>query len=312
MKEERGPVISVALCTYNGSRYLGPLLDSLLAQELPAREIICVDDCSTDDTVRILQRYAAAHPWISVVTNSANLGYTRNFEKAISLCAGGLIALCDQDDIWHPAKLRILSDRIGDELLLYHDSELIFADGRRVGKRISDLKNFYAGSDPRYLLLENCVSGHAVMIRKTLMQYIPAFPAEIPYDWWLAYHAASNGSLAFVPDVLVYYRQHEATATSITHAPRTGRERRNAAEKFDAQSREVALFHRDTPDPYRRFTGKLAGLLADRVGFFTVRLFFFVFRHRRILFYLRKKGPLSQAVQLLKFLWGTRLKKLVS
>ena len=85
-------LVSIALCTYNGGAYLGEQLDSIVNQSYSPLELIAVDDCSTDNTLDILKEYAAKYPFIKVFVNPENLGYIRNFEKALQLCNGDFIA----------------------------------------------------------------------------------------------------------------------------------------------------------------------------------------------------------------------------
>src|ERR1700682_2731847 len=117
--------LSVAMCTYNGARFLAEQLESIATQtRLPDRLVVC-DDCSTDGSVEILKSFARHSPFaVRLEINKNNLGSTKNFEKAIGLCQGEVIALADQDDIWYSKKL----ERI----------EAVFADRPSVGVVFSD------------------------------------------------------------------------------------------------------------------------------------------------------------------------------
>ena len=99
-------MISVAMATYNGEVYLRKQLDSILHQSLPVDEIIICDDQSSDGTVDIIQEYIKQYPHIHLYKNEQNLGYKRNFKKALSLCSKEYIFLCDQDDIWDSDKVK--------------------------------------------------------------------------------------------------------------------------------------------------------------------------------------------------------------
>src|SRR5271168_1256902 len=95
--------VSVAMCTYNGAAYLEEQLESLALQSFPPEELVVCDDVSTDATPQILDDFARRAPFsVRIVKNSANVGYRRNFEQAIGLCQGEVIALSDQDDFWYP------------------------------------------------------------------------------------------------------------------------------------------------------------------------------------------------------------------
>ena len=105
-----GASVSVALCTYNGTRYLKDQIDSIASQTRVPHELVVCDDCSSDDTVKILEAFASRAPFpVRLSVNPTNLGSTKNFAQAIALCRGDIIALCDQDDVWHPAKLERLA-----------------------------------------------------------------------------------------------------------------------------------------------------------------------------------------------------------
>ena len=98
--------ISVAMCTYNGEKYLHQQLASIAQQTRLPEEMVVCDDCSSDSTPEIIEEFARTVPFpVRFFRNPQNLGSTKNFEKAIGLCTGDMIALCDQDDIWMPEKL---------------------------------------------------------------------------------------------------------------------------------------------------------------------------------------------------------------
>ena len=103
--------ISVALCTYNGEKFLKKQIDSILSQTIKVDEIVVCDDRSQDGTHDILNGYQSQYPDVfRVFINDENLRSVKNFEKAISKCTGDLIFLSDQDDIWIPEKVEIFID----------------------------------------------------------------------------------------------------------------------------------------------------------------------------------------------------------
>ena len=120
---------SVAMCTYNGAAYLEEQLDSIARQiRLPDELVVC-DDNSSDESLRILRSFAARSAFpVRLHSNESNLGSTKNFEKAICLCSGDVIALADQDDVWHPEKLAILEREFSstpDVGLVFTDAEIV-------------------------------------------------------------------------------------------------------------------------------------------------------------------------------------------
>ena len=98
--------ISIALCTYNGEKFLREQLDSFSVQTRLPDEVVVGDDCSTDRTVEILEEWAKTAPFrVEIVRNPQNLGYEKNFEQTMLRCTGDVIFPSDQDDVWLPEKL---------------------------------------------------------------------------------------------------------------------------------------------------------------------------------------------------------------
>lgn len=100
-------MISIAMTTYNGARFVEAQLRSILEQTRQPDEIVICDDGSRDDTVNIIRRIikTSGTDRIRLIENEQNLGYIRNFYKAISLTKGDYVFLADQDDIWHRDKI---------------------------------------------------------------------------------------------------------------------------------------------------------------------------------------------------------------
>ena len=100
--------VSVAMATFNGARYVRQQLDSLAVQSHLPSELVITDDCSTDETLELLNNFAANAPFpVFVHQNESRLGYRGNFLHATTLCSSDLVAFCDQDDIWDRCKLEV-------------------------------------------------------------------------------------------------------------------------------------------------------------------------------------------------------------
>lgn len=307
------PLVSIALCTYNGAIYLKEQLDSLIAQTYSTIEIVVVDDRSTDDTWKILTGYANTYPQFKIYQNLQNLGFVKNFERAAGLCSGELIALCDQDDIWHPEKIALQVESIGDNLLIYHDSEFIHADGSPMNKKISDRMNFYRGSDPLAFLFFNCVSGHGILMRRELLK--DALPLQEGYfhDWWLAYVATNIGRIDFILQALVKYRQHEKSDTNMLGLQREkDNYRHSSVFKLEKQYKWLSLcaaFEKNrNPALIDAFFSAYKKRMNTFASFDLARL---LYKYMDIIFFVRKKSRKSKLNYIFQQVWGTRSKKIV-
>jgi glycosyltransferase involved in cell wall biosynthesis len=208
------PRVSVALCVYNGERWLREQLDSVLAQEGVELEVVALDDGSKDGSVALLRGYASRDPRVRVVENEENLGHLKSFEKCMGLCTMPLIAPCDQDDVWEPGKLATLIAAMGDADLAYCNSAYIDADGRAVGRSLGDdLAPMFEGDDPLKLALKNTISGHAMVVRTDVFESAKPLPALLFHDWWLALRAAARNGVVYVDQPLVRFRRHAAAAS---------------------------------------------------------------------------------------------------
>lgn len=216
----RAPTISIAMCTYNGARYLEEQLESILRQSRPPDELVACDDGSTDETLPILAKFAADSPFPTrIYRNETNLGFTRNFEKAIQLCSGDLIALCDQDDLWYPEKLARLERYFRDDPDLggvFSDGELIDSSSQRTGPTLWSCFGFdeerqaliRAGNATEVLLKSSVVTGMTMVFRRELKEVFLPIPAAWPHDGWIAWMLALFSKMEFCPEPLVGYRTH--------------------------------------------------------------------------------------------------------
>jgi hypothetical protein len=211
--------ISVALCTYNGARFLEEQLASLQAQERRPDELVVCDDCSTDRTVALLEDFArtATFP-LRLHRNPVNLGSTRNFDRAMRLCAGNLIAFCDQDDVWQPTRLSACARALHDDPqlgLVFSNGHLIDETGTPLPGQLWDKFTFDSAIRERIrrgdmlpLVRYRFVTGATVMFRAYLREYICPAAGEWLHDGWIAACAACLAGIGFLDEPLIQYRIH--------------------------------------------------------------------------------------------------------
>lgn len=213
--------IAVALCTYNGERYLADLLDSVAAQERRPDELVVCDDGSSDGTVALLEAFARQAPFdVRIEVNPRTLGVTKNFERAIERCTADLIALCDQDDIWYPKKLLRASEAFERQPGLgyvFSDADLMTDAGLPAERRMWDAVGFFpsrrqAATDGRLLellVVYTFVQGAAMTFRSDLRDVLLPIPHGWMHDAWIALVAAFVRPYVMIDEPLLRYRLHE-------------------------------------------------------------------------------------------------------
>lgn len=222
--------VSVAMATYNGERFVEEQLQSILDQTLPPLEVVVSDDGSTDDTLEVIRRVAAAHPGPTVVRildDAGHLGVSGNFARAVEATTGEYIALSDQDDRWHPARVaRAVAafDADAELLLLHADADLVDTEGAPLGVTLlgslglsrQEHAEIDAGRGFAAYIRRNLATGATVTFRRTLLRSALPFPAEWVHDEWLAAIAAAVGTTRLDPAPVIDYRQHGGNEIGVT------------------------------------------------------------------------------------------------
>lgn len=212
-------MISIALATYNGSKFLQKQLNSILNQTMDDFEVVICDDSSSDNTMDILQDYANNDSRIKVYQNETNLGFKKNFEHILTLCKGEFIAFCDQDDIWEPNHLEILYKNIGENDCIGANSLII--DEKGVSQNKTLLEHWPIHVMPKnekelfqHELYSNVIQGTASLIRASLIKQALPIPEDIKYhDYWFALVAGLNEKCKYIGDVVLKYRRHSNNAS---------------------------------------------------------------------------------------------------
>lgn len=207
-------MISIGMTTYNGEKYLREQIDSILQQTFDDFELIICDDCSTDNTKQILQEYAEKDKRIKLHFNEKNLGFKKNFEKAISFCTREYIALTDQDDIWLPNHLQDLIDNIKDKSMISGNAIMVDSNNCELGMMLNEVDKFYnLPEDNKILyhimLLHNSFQGSASLLQKDFLKNVLPIPEKIKYhDAWFAACACFENGLDYIKEPILRYRQH--------------------------------------------------------------------------------------------------------
>ena len=238
--------ISVAMCTYNGATFLREQLDSIAVQTRLPDELVVCDDDSRDATSETVAAFAAEAPFpVRLLVNEQNLGSTKNFERAIGLCEGDIIALSDQDDVWLPEKLRQIEDYFLREPtvgLVFTEAEVVDDNLQPLGYRLWESIGFddkhqrlmRTGRVLDVLLPGWTVTGATMAFRASFKDLVLEIPTNLAliHDGWIALLIGSVAGVSFIEEPLIKYRQH--THQQIGVSP-------ERAEKDRARSRPSGI-----------------------------------------------------------------------
>jgi glycosyltransferase involved in cell wall biosynthesis len=238
--------LSVAMCTYNGARFLREQLESIAVQTRLPDELVVCDDGSVDESVEILRSFAdhARFP-VRLEINETNLGSTKNFEQAISLCKGDIIFLSDQDDVWLPGKAEKVSQvfaaeeycglvavdaTVADEQLRPKGTTLL----RNQAIGLSNRKSFahlYAGS-----FKYGCTLAFRASLRKILLPISPHWG----HDNWICFISTIFSKVVVIEESLMLYRRHAASSGA------------NASLDLDKGAELLAAYKKNKPHDYQQ------------------------------------------------------------
>lgn len=229
---------SVAMCTYNGARFIEEQLRSILDQTIHVGEIVICDDGSTDETISIIEKVAKETTIpVYIHINERNLGCVANFEKAIRLCQGDIIFLSDQDDVWMHNKVEAITHWFeqhptmnvvfGDAILIDEFGKPImksqipyFLEGNStdldspamlwedIGFSSLSQKQFDAGLGLELWLQMNRATGATMAFRSNFGKGIQLTIGRDYHDFVLSLEALLVNSLGYIVTPLTYYRQH--------------------------------------------------------------------------------------------------------
>lgn len=249
------PTVSVVMSAYNAEAYLAEALDSVLGQTLTDFELLLVDDGSTDDTSRIIERYACRDARIKAIHLERNGGVAHAKNIALALAQAPFIAVCDADDRQMPQRLE------SQVAALEEDTERVMV-GCHVcpfGDAAADQEVWLPVEDDlaRARILYQILYGDAAnMFRRDLViRHGLNYPAGALWeDWAFQVKALRYGSVHVLPGTLLMYRRHADQETGPTHgtADRTRTTMRHVLREAGVlcEEAELELHYAISPNPF--------------------------------------------------------------
>lgn len=240
---------SVALASFNGEKYIKEQLESILQQTMLPYEIVISDDGSTDKTLlivkEIINKYAHIPVRFIVLRNNYDHGVRSNFENALCNTTGDLVFLCDQDDIWLPNKIKIMTTIMSEreENAAFHNARLLIQqedESFSIGNQtLLDLMN-KGDTSERVVKLHrkdviwdafhhHIIQGMCVCIKQPYLRSVLPLSKGTNHDNWLEFCAAADDTLIYTPEELALYRVHENNTCGIVGK---FKKKRNIIEKI--------------------------------------------------------------------------------
>lgn len=207
-------MISVCMATYNGEKFITEQLNSILSQLKENDEVIIVDDCSIDDTVKIIKELNDFR--IKLFINEQNKGHNASFERAILNSEGDYIFIADQDDIWVEGRIDSMINRLQSKMFCAGNPEFIFEEGCVFNDKYPLLKlkkseeNKKLVNTSRILVGISGYFGCCSAFRRDFIKYILPFPKSLEsYDLWMAQNAILMNEISHIDDIVLFRRIHD-------------------------------------------------------------------------------------------------------
>lgn len=208
--------ISVALCTFNGEKYIKEQLESIINQTRCPDEIIVFDDSSTDSTVSIVKETLKKQNRIpySIIVNENNVGYIKNFDLASRKCSCDIVFWADQDDIWFRDRIFKMAKPFEDNSdVVYCYSDAIIVDENL---KVLDESFIKKWSISLCMFKDHITWGHypygcMIAIRSDVLH--KCLPFSLPHDFTVAKNVSGFGRIIEINEPLMYYRRHENALT---------------------------------------------------------------------------------------------------
>lgn len=313
-------MISVAMTTFNGEKYIEKQIESIIHQSLPVDEIIVCDDGSTDHTVELLKKYD-----VTLIQNFQNLGYKLNFKQAMEKCNGDYIFLCDQDDIWEKDKVKDMMQIMESHKNIHVlASSFTYIDGQdqmiltTLNKGYSN-NNLYnkevAKNDLVSVLTDEFIYGNyfqgcaLVMDKQTRDFVVHHFDDRLPHDWIISLYASIDGGMYFYNKSEFKYRIHNDNSIGVSTLNQSATQHVNRAYQFDERYQKArdALYVLDVLksnciDYYMQNEKKfnaIESFMEHHVSYLKNKKFFGLLGQNRYVYYKKLKTYRARIMDLL-------------
>lgn len=212
--------VIVVISTYNGAKYIERQLNSIFNQVNVDVRVLVRDDCSKDDTVEVIQKYAQKHPKNKIeIVNGKNVGFAKSFWLGLSRCGeADYYAFADQDDVWKPNKLICCINAMQEENQI---PQLAYCKMQRSDVQLNRLDEQVEILKPEQLtkkltLIKTYNYGAATVINKSAKKLVCRLWPEVddlPHDMWIGTLCYWFGKVYYVDEELYYWIRYDTSVT---------------------------------------------------------------------------------------------------
>ena len=212
-RKHANPLVSVIMPAYNAAPFIEEAIASVIAQTVTDWELIVIDDCSTDDTRRIVADLAQKDFRIQLLTNAVNMGVAKTRNRGMDLCQGQYVALLDSDDYWKPQLLEKMLARAKET-----GADIVYCSYEMVGEQGEKVCNDFIV--PASTTFEESIVRSVITCSTVLLTAQTAsnhrFPTNMYHeDIALWFQILRDGGTACgVTDVLAAYRQRAGSRSA--------------------------------------------------------------------------------------------------
>jgi glycosyltransferase involved in cell wall biosynthesis len=221
------PRVSFIIACYNYGRYVGEAIDTLLAQRFDALEIIAIDDCSTDDSRRVLERYAADEPRVRVAFHERNQGHIRTYNEGLAMARGEFMAIFGADDF------ALRDDAVADQVAIFDANPrvgFVYGAHTYVDENGTPFRTFQPWGEDYVrdgltefadLAFQNYVPHSGTLVRRACHEAVGDYDPALPHagDWELWLRIAGRYQVGYVAEPLYAYRVHGRNMSVARYSP---------------------------------------------------------------------------------------------
>lgn len=227
LKTKNNPKVSIVLPVYNGERFLGEAIESILHQTYTDWELIIVNDCSTDSSRSIMQEYADRDARIYIVDNPTNLKLPRSLNSGFGVARGEYYTWTSDDNLLKPIMLETLVNELEKNPeygMVYSDHDDIDESGKHICDRIL--------GEPEEMRKSGNVCGASFLYRRVVADLVGEYDASLflaeDYDYWMRVYSIT--SIKHINGILYSCRRHKDSLTA-TKIEQISQQTKKAIEK---------------------------------------------------------------------------------